>query len=71
MSVKYKRGIHMKFDVPWLCLSKSVAYFLTLFIRFFEDHNKECPLRNVKQFSKCSFREICSPRLTTSPYIWN
>ena len=60
----------MKFDAPWLFLSESVIYFLPLFISFFEDHNKEYPLKKVKQFSQCSFGEISSQRLTTSRYIW-
>ena len=61
----------MKFDVPWLFLSENVIYFLPLLISSFEDHNKECPLRKVKQFSECSFGEIYSQCLTTSPYTWN
>ena len=48
----------MKFDVPWLFLSESQVYFLPLVISLFEDCNKRCPLRKVKQFSKCSFGEI-------------
>ena len=52
-------------------LLRTVIYFLPLFITFFEDYNKECPLRKVKQLSKCSFGEICSQRFTTSPYKWN
>ena len=72
MSMKYKRDIHMKFDVPWLLLfdvpwlllSENLVYFLLLFISFFEYHNKGCPLCR-----KCSFLEIFSQRLTTSPNI--
>ena len=59
----------MKFDVPRLNLSESGVYSLPLFISFFEDHNKEFPQSKVKQFSKCSFGELCSQHLTTSPYI--
>ena len=59
----------MKFYVPCLFLSESVIYFLPVFISFFEDRNKECRLRKVKKFSKCSFGEICSQSLTMSPYI--
>ena len=69
MSMKYQRNTHMKFDVPWLYLSESVVCILSFFMNFFEDHNKECPLSKLKQFSKRSLGEICSQRLTTSPYI--
>ena len=41
-SMKYKRDVLRKFDVPWLFLSESVIYFLPLFISFFKDHNKDC-----------------------------
>ena len=68
MSMKYKRDIHLKFDVPWLFLLETVVYFLPLFNSFIEDRNKECPLRKVRQFSKCCFIEIRSQLLTTSPY---
>ena len=68
----YKQDIHMKFDVPWLFLPESLAYFLTTHNNFFEDHNKGYhPLRKVKQFLKCSFKEIFSQRLTAPFYIWN
>ena len=43
-SLKYKRDIHMKFDVPLPFLSENVVYFLHLFIA----NHKECPLRKVK-----------------------
>ena len=66
----------MKFEVQWLFLSESVVYFVTSFLpilllSFSKDHNKECSLKKVEQFSKCSFGEICSQRLTTFPFIWN
>ena len=64
MSMKCRRDIHMKFDVPWLLLSENLVYFLLLFISFFEYHNKGCPLCR-----KCSFLEMFSQRLTTSPNI--
>lgn len=67
MSMKYKQDIQLRFDVPWLSLSENVVF--TLFISFFEDHNKECFLRKDEQFSRCSLGEVCSQRLTTSPYI--
>ena len=46
--MKYKRDIHMKFDVQWLFLSEIVVYVLPLFISVFEYHNKECPQRKDK-----------------------
>ena len=52
MSMKYKQDIQMKFNFPCIFLSENVVYFLPLFISFFKDHNKECPLRKVTQFSK-------------------
>ena len=69
MSMKYKRDIHMKFDVPWLFLSESMVYVLPLFISFFKYHNKECPQRKGKL--KVQLGEIYSQCLTTSPYIWD
>ena len=48
MGMKYKRDIHMKFDVQWLFLSEIVVYVLPLFISVFEYHNKECPQRKDK-----------------------
>ena len=35
MSVKYKRDIDMKFDVPWLFPPECVAYYLTPIYQFF------------------------------------
>ena len=61
--------MHMKFVVPWLFLSEILAYCLPLLICFYEDHNKGCPMRKVKQFSKHTFGDIFSQRLTKSPYI--
>ena len=62
----------MKFYVPELFLLEFVVYFLFLFTKIFEDHNKQCRLRKIEQFSKCSFVvNLCSQSLTTSPYIWN
>ena len=55
MSMKYKRGIPMIFDIPWLFLSENVVYCFIPLYQFFEDHNQGCPLREVKQFFKCSF----------------
>ena len=37
----------------------------------YKHHDKECPITKFAQFSKCSFGEIVSQRLTASPYIWN
>ena len=49
MSMKDKRDMYMKFDVSWrVFLSESVIHFLLLFINFFEDHSKECPLTEAK-----------------------
>ena len=48
----------MKLDVPGQFLSESAVYFLHLSIRFFEDYNKECPLRKVKQLYKCSLEKF-------------
>ena len=48
MSLKYKRDICVKFDVPCLFLSERVVYFLPLFISSIKNHNKEFPLRKVK-----------------------
>ena len=42
MSMKYKREIHIKLDVPWLFHSESAVCFLPLFSSVFNDHNKEC-----------------------------
>ena len=36
-----------------------------------KDHNEEYPLTKFQQFSKCGFGEICSQRLSRSPYIWS
>ena len=70
MSMKYKRDIQMKFDATWLFLSESLVYSFPLFINFFKNHDKECTLRKVKKFSKCSFKEIFSEHLTTSRCVW-
>ena len=69
--MKHTRDITMKINILWPFLSEKVVCFLLLSISFFEDQDKKCPLRNVKQFLKCSFGEICSQRLTRSAYIWN
>ena len=57
------------------------AWFITLplfinFLRkcrdlFLQNANKECPLTKFEQFSKRSFGEIRSQRLTIYPCIWN
>ena len=39
MSLKYEQDVPIKFDVLRLFFSKNVAYFLPLFISFFEYHN--------------------------------
>ena len=65
MSMKCKRDMHMKFDVPCLLLSESLIYFLLFFISFFEDGNKRCPICR-----KYSFGKTFSQRLTTCPNIW-
>ena len=54
ISMKHKKDIHMKLDIPELF----VVYFWPLFINFFEGHDKECPLRKVNQYSNCSFGEF-------------
>ena len=59
MSMKYKRDIHIKFDVPWLFTSESIVYFLPLF-RFLEDHNKKSPLRKVNPSRPVHFRKLYS-----------
>ena len=62
----------MKSDVPWLFLSESVIYFLPVFIRFYEDHDKEFSPGEVEEFSKSSLRDIFNQRLvTTSADIWS
>ena len=43
MSMKYKRDIHMKFNVPGLFFAESVVYFLPLFICVFEHHKGMSP----------------------------
>ena len=50
---------------------RKYVFFYPFLSVFFEDHNNAYLLRKVKQFSKCSFGEICSQCLITSPYIWN
>ena len=64
LSMRYKRDIHMKFDVPWRFMSK----LLPLFISFYENHNKDCPLKKVEQFSKYSFGETGNQNLVISSY---
>ena len=51
MNIKYKPDIHLIFKVPWQPLSESVARFLSVFISFYEDHNKECPLTEFEEFT--------------------
>ena len=58
----------MKFDVPWIFLSASLAYFLALFISFFEDHNRRCHLRKVEKLGEI-LEKVLSLRLTMFPYM--
>ena len=39
MSMKYKRGISIKYDVPWLFLSKSMVYCFSPLYQFSGDRN--------------------------------
>ena len=41
--------------------TESVARFLPVFMSFYEDHNKECPLTESEEFT--SFWEIYSQRI--------
>ena len=59
----------MKFKVPWSLLSESVVHFLYRFFSFYKYDYKECPLTAFEEFSKRSFGEICTKRLTTSVYM--
>ena len=45
MNIKYKPDIHLIFKV------ESVACFLPVFISFYEDYNKECPLTEFEEFT--------------------
>ena len=45
MNIKYKPDIHLIFKV------ESVVRFLPVFISFYEDHNKECPLTEFEEFT--------------------
>ena len=51
------------------CQKVRFTFYPSLLI-FYEDHDKECLLTKVEEFYKCSFVDICSQRLTTSPYIY-
>ena len=54
--MKYKREIHLNFDVPWWLLLESLVHiFAALYNFFFEDRNKEYLLKKVKQFARFGF----------------
>ena len=69
MKLKYKRDIHMIFNIPRLFLSESMVYVLSLFINFFKDHNKKCPPRKAKQLSVQLCRNLKSTFINVSLYM--
>ena len=51
----------MKFKVPWPLSPESAVQFFTLsLLVFYKNRNKEQPLKNFEQFSKCGFVEFPS-----------
>ena len=71
LSMKYKREIHLNFDVPWWLLSESLVHIFTALYQFFS----KIVLRNIfwKKLSSLLdwvFWEISCQWLITSPYLW-
>ena len=76
--MKYKRDMHMKFEVILSLVSEIMVHFFTPPLQvFYEVHNKFFtkiiffPQTKFEQLFKGSFEEIYSQRITTPPHIRN